>query len=228
MVHEAGDGAGWDYAAEKEEWKGGPLREGKGKEARPGIAAILVALLALAIGLAGCSTGNVVVDMNGSNISAYENPAFGFSVEYPSFWNGSSPKLQDRWGIYDEKKNAILFIGTPNVYGNTLEDLGIAQMEQDLLPAMESKDKLRDLLRIIDVNNRSWYTYAIEYKDRAMESIVSGTLCGGNEVNIVMVSSNEDFNTTKDIYVGIMSSFACMNDGTGNAASGNNAGTNPA
>ena len=41
-------------------------------------------------------------------------------------------------------------------------------------------DEIKTMVGLREFNGREWYTYAIKFSDKNVNSIVSGTLCGDN------------------------------------------------
>ncbi len=172
----------------------------------------LLAIISLAIlFIISCTShGTGKASSQASAFSKYENPDFGFSVMYPSSWNQSAQKLSDKWGITDADNNAVLFMASPLTAGTNLSQLAMEQIKHDLGSGqLPPEQQIQKVIRIIDVGNITWYTYGLGYKDKNIESIVSGTICGSGEINIILVSNPSDYNRTRDVYTAIMQSYAC-------------------
>ena len=65
------------------------------------------------------------------------------------------------------------------------------------------------MVKLASFNGKTWYTYAIKFSDKNVDSIVSGTLCDDNEINLVMVSSFDSYEKNKIIYSDMLTSFKC-------------------
>ena len=65
------------------------------------------------------------------------------------------------------------------------------------------------MVKLAAFNDATWYTYAINFSDKNVNSIVSGTLCNDNEINLVLVSDFGTFDKSKVIYSDMLNSFEC-------------------
>lgn len=141
----------------------------------------------------------------------YQNDFLGFKVLYPASWNDSATKEQDKFGISDDKRNAILFMGQKISVNKTLDQMGILQLKQDYELKNVTDSQAEKYMQKLRGENITWYTYAIGYKNNDVESIVSGTICKDKHITIVLVSNSESYNITKQIYTRVLQSFKCIN-----------------
>ena len=122
--------------------------------------------------------------------------------------------MPDRWAIVNNKDIILFTVNKANI--KNLLALGKIQAIRDLYPeAADSKieqekvDDVNKMVRLTNLNNKTWYTYAIKFSDKNVDSIVSGTLCGDNEIDLVMVSSFDSYGKNEAIYSEMLASFKC-------------------
>ena len=145
----------------------------------------------------------------------FQNQKYNFSFSYPSGWEEVNRDLPEKWAILDKDKNTILFI-VNKASGKDLRSLGMSQAVRDIYPSKKlaelTKDDLKNILQVFRLdsfNNRSWYTYGIKFSDKNVESLIAGTLCGENEVMVVLVSDYKSFDKNKETYKNILNMFKC-------------------
>jgi len=71
------------------------------------------------------------------------------------------------------------------------------------------KEEMDKQVKIIRTKKVSWYTYAIDFPSKNVKSVVSGTLCDGKEITIVLVTKNEDYEKNMEYYLEMIGSFEC-------------------
>lgn len=146
---------------------------------------------------------------------AFTNDEFSFAFEYPSNWVERSQELPNNWAILDEEKNTILFTVNEAKY-DSVALLGRVQALRDYHPGKEGDaltqedlDVVNNVVKIQEFKGVPWYTYAIDFSQKGVTSIVSGVICGDNEVTIVLVTAKEFFERNQEVYVGMLNSFSC-------------------
>ena len=65
------------------------------------------------------------------------------------------------------------------------------------------------MVKIDSFNGRNWFTYGINFSSKNLNSLVSGALCGDNEVIFVLVSDFSTFDKNKNEYTNILNTFNC-------------------
>jgi hypothetical protein len=176
--------------------------------------AIMVGMMLLF--LVGCSGQQ---KLNGvkknKNLVNFNNEKYGFSFSFPSDWDEATKDLPDRWAIMNKNKDIILFTVNKAQFKNLLA-LGKIQALRDLYPNEKANkieqndiDKINSIVKLRSFNNKTWYTYAIKFSDGGVNSIISGTLCDDNEINLVMVSNPNSFKINTLIYTDMLNSFKC-------------------
>lgn len=145
----------------------------------------------------------------------FQSGKYGFSFSFPAGWEEVNRDLPDRWALLDKEKNTILFI-VNKAKSKDLLALGRSQAAKDLYSDDHITDlKKADLNNIIEIvklgsfNNKTWYTYGVKFADKNVDSLVSGTLCGDNEITLVLVSGFLSFDKNKESYAKILSTFKC-------------------
>ena len=142
------------------------------------------------------------------NFLEYKSKEYGFSFLYPDSFK-EADKENDRFAFLDKDENAILFIINKEPLREDILALGREQAYQDFSTQLTSKEKIDEQVKIMKTKKMSWYTYAIDFPDENVKSIVSGTLCGGKEITIVLVTKNEAYERNKEHYLGLVGSFDC-------------------
>lgn len=148
------------------------------------------------------------------NLVNFKSEKYGFSFSFPSSWKEVTKDLPDRWAIVNNKDTVILTVNKAQI--KNLLALGKIQAIRDIYPEagndkIEQKkvDEVNSILKLATFNDATWYTYAIKFSDKNVNSIVSGTLCNDNEINLVMVSDFDTFDKSKAIYSDMLNSFEC-------------------
>ncbi|MBW2975365.1 hypothetical protein KY366_06620 [Candidatus Woesearchaeota archaeon] len=156
-------------------------------------------LILLIFPLAGCRSKSL--------ISEYKSKEHGFSFLCPKSFKETS-KEENRFALLDKEDNAILFIIENDPKETDILSLGKEQAYKDFSEEF-SDEEIEELVRTIRTEKGRWYTYAIDFPEKSVKSIVSGTLCRGKEISIVLVTKDRDYGKNKDYYTGIISSFEC-------------------
>ena len=172
-------------------------------------------LVILILFLVSC-TGRVKSDnlKENENWVNFKNERYGFSFSFPQSWTEVTKDLPDKWAILDNEDTIIFTVNKAD--SDNLMVLGKIQAIRDLYPNNNTKkieqEKVDEVNKIVNLklfNNKNWYTYAIEFSGKNVNSIVSGTLCGEYEINLVMVSSFDSYEKNKIVYGGVLDSFKC-------------------
>lgn len=142
------------------------------------------------------------------SFSTYKSKEYGFSFLYPDSFR-EADKEEDRFAFVDEDNNAILFIINENPSTNEIRELGREQAYKDFSTQLTSKEEMDKQVKIIRTKKVSWYTYAIDFPSKNVKSVVSGTLCDGKEITIVLVTKNEDYEKNMEYYLEMIGSFEC-------------------
>lgn len=147
--------------------------------------------------------------------SSFTSEEYGFSFDFPGGWEEITKDLPNRWAILNGK-NTILFT-TNKATTQNLMALGKIQALRDLYPpasenklSQEDLDRINEMVIIETFSGREWYTYGVRFSDKSIDSIISGTLCSGNEINLVLVSEYDAFESNKELYLAILNSFKCI------------------
>ncbi|MBL7055890.1 hypothetical protein ISS07_03190 [Candidatus Woesearchaeota archaeon] len=96
-----------------------------------------------------------------------------------------------------------------------LAALGKIRALGDIYPAntgtfeQEKVDRINELVNPVSFNDQEWYTYAIQFADKEAKSIVSGTICNGNEITLVMISDFDSYEGIKESYTEMLETFSC-------------------
>ena len=145
----------------------------------------------------------------------FKSEKYGFSFSYPQKWEEISKDLPDRWALLDKNKNPILFL-VSRAQSKDLIVLGRSQALRDLYPNNTisdlKQDKLKEVIEIVKLEsfgNQTWYTYGIRFPGKNVNSLVSGTLCGDNEIVLVLVSDPLYFDENQGVYKRMLSTFEC-------------------
>ena len=174
-------------------------------------------VLMIAWALTACSstiTGNTVVEVPKKQ-PAFVSKEFLFTFNYPQGWTEVTKDLPTKWAIMDANQNLILFT-VNNVQVYDLNLLGNFQAIRDLYQVDNqtglSKDKMDAISKIVKIqefNNQKFYTYAIDFKDKGVQSIVSGTICGSKEVTLVLVAHTAQATEQQQLYTDLLNTFSC-------------------
>lgn len=172
-----------------------------------------VVLSVLLLVLVGCTTGFVPKEQQKTGI--FTSVDYSFSFSYPPEWNEVTKDLPNKWAIVDANSDAILFTVNPAqvqnlaLLGNFQAIRDVYQVENYTGLSPEKMDAISKIVKLQTFGNQEFYTYAIEFKDKGVQSIVSGTLCGEKEVTIVLVSRDDTALIQSQIYTDLLSSFSC-------------------
>jgi len=176
-----------------------------------GFVFIAMSLLILA---AGCKNAKSS-EITGMGVLQFKSEAYGFSFSYPDKWEEVSRDLPDKWALLDKNRNTILFL-VNKAQKNDLLALGRLQAlrdvyNEDKIPDLSEAElqKTFEIVKLEYFNNREWYTYGIKFSDKDVNSLVSGTLCQGNEIVFVLVSDYLSFDKNKATYTNMISTFEC-------------------
>ena len=179
---------------------------------------VFFAMIASFILLSGCAKQsglNKSEAKKNNEIYKMSNDAYNFSFSYQSGWDEIKRDLPQKWAIVSPSKDTMLFVVDKAKSNNTLA-LGRSQALRDLYPQNKvtelNGEKLKEVFSIVtlkSLNNNTWYTYGLQFADKNISSIVSGTICNGNEIIIVMVSRYESLVENEDNYAKILNSFKC-------------------
>jgi hypothetical protein len=166
----------------------------------------IIALAIILIFIAGCG--------GKANIADFKSKDFGFSFSFPKDWDENKKDLPNNWAILHNEDVILLTVNKAE--SENLLALGIAQALRDLYSgkkideiSQESLDQIKGMVTLKSFNDKEWYTYALNFPEKNVNSIVSGTICDGNEVNIVLVSAYSTYEENKLIYSSMLESFKC-------------------
>ena len=161
------------------------------------------------------TTGNAVSETKKTELLKFQNEAYGFSFFYPSGWRESRADLPQRWAIVDNGRGTIIFL-VSKARSNDILTLGRSQAVRDIYESKTIANlttaKLKEVVQMVRAdkfNNRSWYTYGLSFPSKGLTSLVSGTLCGQNEVMVILVSDLASFEEKKNTYMNLLNSFEC-------------------
>jgi hypothetical protein len=166
--------------------------------------------------LAGCGEQQKHIEEGieeSKDMLSFKSADYGFSFLFPATWKEVKEGLPRKWAIVNENKDIIIFT-VNDAPLNDLLALGKIQALRDLQPkggmvGQGEIDSVNKVVRLISLNSKNWYTYAMQFSDKNVSSIVSGTLCSDKEVNLVLVSNIDSFDLNKGIYIDILNSFEC-------------------
>ncbi len=153
--------------------------------------------------LAGCQNKEPKMDL-----ATYESEKYGISFSYPSSFERVE-EGPNNFALLDKDKNAILIIVEENPSTQNLVDLGKDEAYKDMFPKITDRENIYEHVKIMAINKREWYNYAIDFPSEDTKSIISGTLCGKNQVSIVLVTKNDAYEKNELIYTIILNSFKC-------------------
>ncbi len=169
-------------------------------------------LVCFALVLFGCtpkSTDDQEIQIPLSN--KFQSTEYGFSFTYPNGWDEVTRDLPDKWALV-KASDTLLF----TVANATLADLlalGKIQALQDIQgdsPLTQQQiTMVEQVVGIAKFNERDWYTYAIDFSDKNVDTIVSGTICGNREVMLVLVSNKNNYEINRELYTSMLNSFSC-------------------
>jgi hypothetical protein len=175
---------------------------------------VLMIVIIVFLFLIGCKAEQKLNKVKNRNLIDFKNKKYAFSFSFPADWDEVTKDLPDRWAIMNKNKDTILFTVNKAQFKNLLT-LGKIQALRDLYPGNANKieqekvDEINKMVKLATFNDKTWYTYAIKFSDKKVDSIISGTLCGENEINFVLVSSFNSFEKNKIIYSDMLNSFKC-------------------
>ena len=145
----------------------------------------------------------------------FNSTYYGFSFEYPNDWSENRKDLPSRWAIVKNNQTTILYMVNKALRDDLLT-LGRSQAFRDIFGDQNvTKIKVKEIVavekmvRIDKFENNSWYTYGINFQGKGIDSLVSGTLCKGNEIIFVLVSPTETLELNRETYKSIIGSFSC-------------------
>ena len=173
-------------------------------------------LLVIAAAVMACSNSSPkpqdITGQAAEGVSLFTSQ-YGLSFKYPDSWAPSDRDLPDRWSARDNKNNTLIML-ISNANGKDLQTLGKEQVVQDLFPTPESVTPERikqahGILHMQPFGKQSWFTYGVKFSEKGVNSLVSGTLCGNNEILMVLVSDLETFEFNKKKYIDVRTSFKC-------------------
>jgi hypothetical protein len=148
------------------------------------------------------------------DLADFKSEKYGFSFSFPGNWEEVTKDLPDRWAIVNNKDTILFTVNKAQI--KNLLALGKIQAIRDLYSEastdkieQEKVDEVNKMVKLATFNNKTWYTYAIKFSDKNVDSIVSGTLCNDNEINLVMVSSFDTYEKNEIIYSEMLNSFIC-------------------
>ena len=150
-----------------------------------------------------------------SDKSTFSSPEYSFSFFYPSDWKEVTQDLPNKWAIVDENSDAILFtvnsaqVDNIALLGNFQAIRDLYQVENYTGLSPDKMDAISKIVKIEQFNGREFYTYAIDFKDKGVQSLISGTLCNGKEVTIVLVTQAETAAEKTMVYSDLLNSFTC-------------------
>ncbi len=154
--------------------------------------------------LMGCKNKEVAEE---EAFKSYKS-SYGFSFVYPTTFR-EADKSNNRIAFLDKYNNAILFIVNENVSSSDIMELGRGQAYSDFSDQQISADEIYKNVKSMKINGVEWFTYAMNFYNKELRSIVSGRLCGNKEVIVVLVTSYDSYEENRDSYVGILRSFEC-------------------
>ena len=172
----------------------------------------ILSILLLPLLLFGCAQAGT---QEAKKEGIFTSSEYSFSFSYPSDWSEVTRDLPNKWAIVDANSDAILFT-VNNAQVQNLALLGNFQAIRDVYQVENysglSPDKLDAISKIVKLEtfgDREFYTYAIDFKDKGVQSIVSGTLCAQKEVTIVFISKIETATAKTPVYTDLLDSFKC-------------------
>ena len=173
----------------------------------------LAFLLVFLILLIGCS--KFPSEGEESTTSFFTSPQYSFSFSYPSEWQEVTEDLPNKWAIKDESQDTILFTVNKAPFDN-LALLGNLQAVRDLYEmenqsglSEEKMDAISKIVKLKEYSSAQFYTYAIDFSDKNVQSIVSGTVCNGQEITIVLVAHTTASIEKTAVYESLLDSFEC-------------------
>jgi hypothetical protein len=171
--------------------------------------AFSVAIFSLIL-LVGC-----VPDAQQPPEGVFISQEYGFSFSHPTGWREVTQDLPNKWAIVDENSDAILFT-VNNAQVNNLALLGTFQAIRDVYQvenytglSQEKMDVISKIVKMQTFGSQEFYTYAIDFRDKGIQSIVSGTLCGTKEITLVLVSKEDTAALKMQLYTDLLNSFKC-------------------
>ena len=145
----------------------------------------------------------------------FKSPEYGFSFDYSEEWSAVEKDLPDKWAITDANDNTIIFI-VSQPSERDLMAVGISQALNDVYPEKSPEDisqnelqQIYDMVKLQTFNEKEWFTYGVNFAKLKTQSLISGTLCGNNEILMVLVTEQQSYDALKLQYNKILESFKC-------------------
>ena len=139
---------------------------------------------------------------------SYENKEYGISFLYPSAFQKTQEE-PTRFALLDKDKNAIILIIEDNPSTLDILELGRDEAYKDMGQGVAEKKEIDKHVKIMQINQISWYNYAIDFPNEEVKSIISGTLCNNKQVSIVLATKNNAYEKNQQYYEAILQSFKC-------------------
>src|SRR3989338_5456176 len=141
--------------------------------------AILVIMLLFLVSCTGQESNEIREDQTWVD---FKSEKYSFSFSFPGSWNEITGDLPDRWAIVNNGDTILFTVNKAQI--EDLLVLGKIQALRDIYPEaagnkikQEKVDEVNNMVKLAVFNNKTWYTYAIKFQDKDVDSIVSGTLC---------------------------------------------------
>ena len=154
----------------------------------------------------GCSQSPLEEKAARRGSTQFQNPAYGFSFNYPGSWKVRSDELPLKMAILDQKQNAILILASPIKEGANLTETGMLRLEEDSGIKAENAEKT---LILENIGENRWYQYTLEANEQKLTSVIAGTFCNAIEVRIILVSQTADIQGNRVLHNSILASFRC-------------------
>jgi hypothetical protein len=149
------------------------------------------------------------------SLKPFINEKYGFSFIHSTEWQEITSDLPDRWALRGDDENTIVFVVSPAQSQDVLT-LGRAQAMRDMFDGKQASELTPEdlagvfaIIKLDTFNNKEWYTYGIKFSNKQLDSLISGTVCNGNEIVLVLVNDAQAFDNSQEIYTGILESFKC-------------------
>ncbi|HLG23421.1 MAG TPA: hypothetical protein VI564_00660 [Candidatus Nanoarchaeia archaeon] len=172
-----------------------------------------VFIVFLIISLAGCKKPDAVPKK--PEILHFQSGKYGFSFDYPSEFEEVTRDLPDKWALIDGNKNTMLFV-VNKAEIKDIRSLAMSQALRDLhngsgISQLKKEDieQVMQNVKFTSFNNNTWYTYGMKFSDKDVESLISGILCGDEEIVFVLVNDAVTFDIRQQIYSKMLESFKC-------------------
>ena len=138
----------------------------------------------------------------------YKNTEYNYAFFYPQNWNVTKDIDPRKWAITDKSNNAIVMIVKQNISFDLVQ-LGQVEAKNDYLPNVISDNEVANIVKIMKSDHAQFFTYALRFDQKGLDTIVSGTVCNGNEIEFILVANNDDFEQKKFTYLQLVNSFNC-------------------